>query len=121
MASRVVLDSILERPNIRIRHRSFFLRYRHRRFSFDIEGKNYDIVPDIVPDIVYINLTCHVEHAGSSLQRHGISDSNDDEEMDDDDLRDYEDQLLEDFSLSQAKGPISKFLADMPAFAIDAE
>ncbi len=45
--------------------------------------------------------------------------------MDDDYLRDYEDQLLEDFSLSQAKGPISDFLADMPgtmdsAFAIDA-
>ncbi len=74
--------------------------------SFDIEGKIYDIVPDIVtryriiarraslygdtiskiflgyrrgpdiaPDIViivYINLTCHLEHAGPSLQRHGI-------------------------------------------------
>jgi hypothetical protein len=45
--------------------------------------------------------------------------------MDDDDLRDYEDQLLEDFSQSQAKGPRSKFLANMPgtmdsAFAIDA-
>jgi hypothetical protein len=45
--------------------------------------------------------------------------------MDDTDLCDYEDQLLEDFSPSQATGPISKFLADMPgtmdsAFAIDA-
>ncbi len=45
--------------------------------------------------------------------------------MDDDYLHDYEDQLLEDFSQSQAKGPISKFLANMPgtmdsAFAIDA-
>ena len=62
-----------------------------------------------------------------SLQRHGISDSNDDgvRQIDDDDLRDYEDQLFEDFSPSQAKGPNSKFLADMPrtmdsAFAIDA-
>ncbi len=44
----------------------------YRRFSYDIEGKNFDIVtvPDIVPDIipdiviiVYINLTCHLEHA----------------------------------------------------------
>ncbi len=51
-----------------------------------------DIVPDIVPDnviIVYINLTCHLDHAGPSLQRHGISVSNDDEDrqMDDDYLR----------------------------------
>jgi hypothetical protein len=107
MARRVVL----ERPNIEI---------QYQRFSFDIEGKNFDIVtvPDIVlsiiPGFVYINLTCHLEHAGPSLQQHGISDSNNDEDrqMDDDDLRDY--LLLEDFSLSQAKGPISKFLADMP-------
>ncbi len=82
MARRVVL----ELPNIGI---------WYRRFSFDIEGKNSDIVPDIVkdivPDIVYIYLTCHLEHAGPSLQRHGISDSNDyeDRQMDDDDLRDY--------------------------------
>jgi len=34
---------VLERPDIGI---------RYRRFSFDIEGKNYDIVPDIVPYIV---------------------------------------------------------------------
>jgi hypothetical protein len=97
----------LERPNIGI---------RYRRFSFDIKGINYDSVPDILPDIVYINLTCHLEHAGPSLQRHGISDSNDDEDrqMDGDGLRDYEDQLLEGFSQSQAKGPISEFLADMP-------
>ena len=45
--------------------------------------------------------------------------------MDDDDLRDYEDQLLEEFSPSHAKGPISEFLANKPgtmdsAFAIDA-
>jgi hypothetical protein len=115
---------VLEQPNIQILH-----------LSFDIKRKNYDVVPDIVPDsilsipdhIVYINLTCHLEHAGPSLEHHGISDSNDDEDrqMDDDDLSDYEHQILEDFSLSQAKGPISKFLADMPgmmdsAFAIDA-
>ncbi len=82
MARRVVLG----RPNIEI---------LYQRFSYDIEGKNYDIVldivPDIMPDIVYINLTYHLEHAGQPLQRHGISDSNDDEDrqMDDDDLRDY--------------------------------
>jgi hypothetical protein len=45
--------------------------------------------------------------------------------MNDADLCDYEDQLLEDFSQSQPKGPISKFLAYMPGkmdstFAIDA-
>ncbi len=43
--------------------------------------------------MVHINLTCHLEHAGPSIQRHGISDSNDDEDrqMADDDLCDYED------------------------------
>ncbi len=72
-------------------------------------------------------MQCHLEHVGPSLQNHGISDSNDNEDrqMDDDNLRDYEDQLLEDFSPSQAKGPISKLLANMPgmmdsAFSIDA-
>jgi hypothetical protein len=57
------------------------IEIRYRRFSYDIEGKNFDIVtvPDIVPDIapdivfiLYINLTCHLEHAGPSLQRRGI-------------------------------------------------
>ncbi len=107
-----------ERPNIRI---------RYRRFSFDIEGKTYDIVPDLIYDIGYINLTSHHEHTGPLLQRHGISDNNynEDRQMDDGYLSDYKDQLLEDFSLSQAKGPISKFLVGMPgtmdsAFAIDA-
>ncbi len=74
---------VLERPNIRI---------RYRRFSFDIEGKKYDIVPDILPDVVpdiaYTNITCHLEHAGPSLQCHVISDSNGRQrQMDNDDLR----------------------------------
>ena len=62
--------------------------------------KNYDIGYDIVSDIVYIYLTCHLAHAGSSLQRPEISESYDDvdRQMDDDNLRDYEDQFLEDFS-----------------------
>ena len=91
------MDSNLERPNI---------GKRCRRFSYDFEGKNYDIVPNIVPDIVldivsdivYIYLTCHLTHAGPSLrlQRPEISDSDDDvdSQMDDHNLRDYDDQFL---------------------------
>ena len=95
----------LERPNIGI---------RYRRFFFDIVGKNYDIVHDIVHDIVYNIVytyqTYHISDAGPSLPIAGNSDSDHDadRQMDDDDLRDYQDQLLHDLGPSQAaKGPIS--------------
>ncbi len=131
----------MERPNIGIRYRKFFydiegktydivsdivpdivyhigIRYigiRYRRFSYDIEGKNYDIVHDIVYDIVYdivfSYLTCHISDAGPSLQIPGNSgsDLDADRQMDADDLRIYQDQLV------ITKTNISRFLADMPS------
>ena len=103
----------MERPKIGI---------RYRRFFYDSVKKNYDIVHDIVYDIayniVYTYLTCHISDAGPSLPIAGNSDSDldADRQMDDDELRDYQNQLLHYFGPSQAaRGPISQFLADMPS------
>ncbi len=98
--------------------------YQYRRFFFDIEkntfGIVYYIVHYIVNDIIhyigYKYLIYYLAAAGQSLQCPENSDSEEylDRQMDYDDLSDHQDLLLPHYCPSQATGPVSKFLVDMP-------